>query len=207
MALDATGYFHHLKSYLNMDFYAIHPNMHGELSLKETIFTSDGEVNQSITLNISGEAFAIKLDARESARPKNKGKQHPLFHFLNDEGKPWSKRCDFVIFQLYRKSIRVYCLEYKYKSIPVESAMAQLKASENWCRALYATINIYTGQKRKLKLTKYVLSCCDEDRVGAYLDAENKYLTRDPSVRHYPYSEIDGQQLHELEHATIEAIG
>jgi len=62
MALDAKGYFQHLKSYLNMDYYAIEKNMHNKLKLVEKIHTPDGDKEIKIILNVEGEAFAFKLD-------------------------------------------------------------------------------------------------------------------------------------------------
>ena len=68
MALDAAGYFHHLKSYINTDYYGIFPNMHGVLSLVEKITTPDGEIDQNVDLVVEGDAFAIKLDTQYSLR-------------------------------------------------------------------------------------------------------------------------------------------
>lgn len=210
MTVNAAGYFHHLKSYLNTDYYGIFPNMHGILTLDERITTPDGEIDQNISLGVKGEAFAIKLDTQyslKSARPSKDSKAKPLFHFLDNEGKPWSRRCDFVIFYLNKTRIEIHCFEFKYKSIPVDSVITQLGSSENWCRALASTINIYTGQKKKAHLYKYVLSCCDVDRAAAYLDGDSKYLTREPGIRHYFYEEIDGKHIHELEHCAHKSIG
>jgi hypothetical protein len=120
MALDAQGYFQCLKSYLDLDYYATATNMHDELCLVEKIYTPDGEKEISLKLKVEGDAFAFKLDMlNEQKGHPQKGKHLPLFHFLNNEGKPWSRRCDFVIFHLYKKRIKIYCLEFKYKSYGV----------------------------------------------------------------------------------------
>ncbi|NVK56638.1 MAG: hypothetical protein HWE26_13585 [Alteromonadaceae bacterium] len=200
MALDAQGYFQYLRSYLNMEYYAVETNIHQELLLKEKIYIPEGEKNIEVKLFVDGDAFAIKLD-----KEKSRGQHHPLFHFLDNEGKPWSKRCDFIIFHLHKRKIKVYCLEFKYKSLPVDSIIAQLKSSEDWCRSLWSIINIYTAKKKRLNLTKYVLSF--HENPERYLDDNNKYLTRDPSIRHYLYTELDGTNLHELEHVMVESIG
>ena len=208
--MDAKGYFQHLKSYLNLDYYATLPNMHGELKLKEKIFTDDGEKNIEVKLLVDGEAFAIKLDKEPVKVKKNndqRGNHLPLFHFLDDQGKPWSRRCDFIVFHLYKNKLKVYCFEFKYKSLPADSVVAQLKSSENWCKSLYSIINIYTSQKKRFKLTKYALTYCDEAKAAVYLDENNKYLAKDPSIRHYHYDEIDGMALHDLEHEAVETIG
>lgn len=206
MALDAQGYFQYLNSYLNMDYYAIETNMHNELKLKEKISIPDGYKEIEILFKIEGEAFAFKLDKiNDEPKHPRKGKRLKLFHFLNDEGKPWSRRCDFVIFHLHKKKIKVYCFEFKYESLPVAGIISQLKASEDWCRSVYSIINIYTNKRKRINLTKYVLSYCEEPEK--YLDRVGKYLKRDPSIRHYHYDDVNGINLHDLEHETIEVIG
>ncbi|ASK79131.1 hypothetical protein CF386_08665 [Paraphotobacterium marinum] len=208
MTLDARGYFQHLKSYLNTDYYAIHPNMHNVLKLKENIFTSDGEKEIEIEVPLlveQGEAFAIKLDTRISlkkggnSKKGNKNDHQPLFHFLDDQGKPWSKRCDFIIFHQHKKALKIYCFEFKYKSLPADSVVAQLTASELWCKALQSTIKIYTTHKKTMKLAKFALTYCDKVKVETYLDPDKKFLSKDPSIRHYHYDEISGLALNQLD--------
>jgi hypothetical protein len=203
VALDAVGYFHHLKSYFNLGYYAVPIPNPGEVVLKEKIDVGKRDKKEFIVrLEYVGEAFAIKLD-----KEVRRGHHEPLFHFLDNQGKPWSKRCDFVIFQLHNRQIKAYCLEFKNQSVDAESVVAQLTASERWCRALNSTIEIYTGHKRKIKLTKYLVTDCDPAKASTYLDAANEYLSRDPSIRHYCYSEIDGMSLGDLEHAIVETVG
>ncbi len=202
MALDAVGYFHHLKSYLNLGYYAVPIPNSGELVLKEKIDVGGRKKEFVVKLDYAGEVFAIKLD-----KEVRRGHQEPLYHFLDNQSKPWSKRCDFVIFQLYSRQLKAYCLELKNQSIDAESVVAQLSASECWCRALNATIDIYTGHKKKIKLTKYLVTDCTQDRAATYLDVANEYLSRDPSIRHYFYSEINGMSLSDLEHAIVQTVG
>ncbi len=202
MALDAAGYFHHLKSYFNLAYYAVPIPNPGELVLKEKIDVGGRKKEFIVKLNYVGDVFTIKLDT-----PNKRGNHEPLFHFLDNQSKPWAKRCDFVIFQLHNRQIKAYCLEFKNESVDSESVEAQLKASERWCRALNATIDIYTGHKKKIKLTKYLITACTEERAATYLDAANEYLSRDPSIRHYFYSEINGMSLSDLEHAIVETVG
>jgi hypothetical protein len=205
MALDAKGYFQHLKSYLNTDYYAIQPNMHKVLKLKEKIFTSDGDIDIEVPLLVEeGEAFAIKLDTKVSLKTGNskminKNDHQPLFHFLDDQGKPWSKRCDFIIFHQHKKAVKIYCFEFKYKSLPADSVVAQLSASELWCKALQSTIKIYTTHKKTMKLAKFALTYCDATKASTYLDENNRYLSKDPSIRHYHYDEISNMPLHHLD--------
>ena len=205
MALDAKGYFQHLESYLNTDYYAIQPNMHNVLKLKEKIFTSDGDIDIEVPLLVEeGEAFAIKLDTKVSLKTgngkmANKNDHQPLFHFLDDQGKPWSKRCDFIIFHQHKKAVKIYCFEFKYKSLPADSVVAQLSASELWCKALQSTIKIYTTHKKTMKLAKFALTYCDATKASTYLDENNRYLSKDPSIRHYHYDEISNMPLHHLD--------
>jgi len=205
MALDAKGYFQHLKSYLNTDYYAIQPNMNNILKLKEKIFTNDGDKEIEVPLLVEeGEAFAIKLDTKVSlksgnSKMPNKNDHQPLFHFLDDQGKPWSKRCDFIIFHQHKKAVKVYCFEFKYKSLPADSVVAQLSASELWCKALQSTIKIYTTHKKTMKLSKFALTYCDEAKAATYLDPDKKFLSRDPSIRHYHYDEVSDLALHQLD--------
>ena len=165
MALDAQGFYNCLYSYLNMKYYSIQTNMHNKLKLREKISIPDGYTEINICFSIEGKAFAFKLDKLndEKGHPR-KGQHLELFHFLDNEGKPWSRRCDFVIFHLYQNRIKVYCLEFKYKSLPIDGIISQLKASEDWCKSLCAIIRIYTGKRKRLNLTKYVLSYCDDPR-------------------------------------------
>ena len=202
MALDAAGYFHHLKSYFNLSFYAVPIPNPGELVLKERILVGGKKKEFVVKLNYTGQVFAIKLD-----KEVKRGHYEPLFHFLDNQGKPWSKRCDFVIFQLHGRQLKAYCLEFKNQSVDAEGVVAQLTASERWCRALNATIDIYTGHKKKIKLTKYLVTDCSSERAATYLDVANEYLSRDPSIRHYLYSEINGKSLRDLEHTIVETIG
>ncbi len=125
MALSATGYFHHLRSYFNLSYYAVPILNEGELVLKEKILVGGKKKDFVVKLNYAGEVFAIKLD-----KEVKRGHHEPLFHFLDNQGKPWSKRCDFVIFQLHSRQIKAYCLEFKNQSVDAEGVVAQLTASE-----------------------------------------------------------------------------
>jgi hypothetical protein len=42
--------------------------------------------------------------------------------------------------------------------------------------------------------------------VQGLLDAQEKYLQRDHTIRHYRYSELDGMALENLENSNIEMI-
>src|SRR5690606_32283004 len=199
MALTATGYFNCLKSYLNPHHYGEQQVSPDEIVLKEKIFGQSGTKPKEYrgTLKTSGEVLVIKLDTKKN------GSTVPLFHFLDDNAKPWSKRCDFVVFNLLKSRLSVYCLEFKSESIP-HDVKDQLKASVDWIKALHSTVNAYTGNKFRMNVTKYVLS--DHADPSPYLDSDRKYLQRDHTIRHYRYMEINGAALADLENSNVEVI-
>lgn len=200
MALNAQGYFNCLKSYLNTNHYGESQANGSEMVLREKVFGQSGTkpIEYKVSLQTTGECLVIKLDAKNS-----KGSSLPLFHFLNDNAKPWSKRCDFVVFNLRKSKLFVYCIEFKSGNIP-HDVPDQLKASVDWLKALHATINAYTTKHSTLHATKYVLSSHPDP--AAYLDAEGKYLQRDHTIRHYRYADLDGMALADLENSNIESI-
>ncbi|MBU1169684.1 MAG: hypothetical protein KKD44_08990 [Proteobacteria bacterium] len=200
MALNAQGYFNCLKSYLNTNHYGEVQAKDGEILLKDKGFGKSGTkpIEYKVCLQTTGETLVIKLDAKN-----NKGSTPPLFHFLDDNAKPWSKRCDYVVFNLRRNSLFVYCLEFKSESIP-QDVPDQLKASVDWLKALHATIKAYTAKGSMMKATKFVLS--NHPDPGPYLDDEGKYLQRDHTIRHYRYDDVNGLSLTDLENSNIEMI-
>ena len=201
MALNAQGYFNALRSYLNTKNYAVTETDGDHLVLKEKVYPPGEKdpITQKVRLQLAGEALVINLDKKNK-----RGSSDPLFHFLDDQSKPWSKRCDYVIFHRHRERLNAFCLEFKSSSLP-DSLVDQLEASEAWCRTLHSLVKHYTGKSKKIRLTKYVLSC--HPNPPSYLDPEGKYLQRDHSIRHYLYSEIDGLSLNDLENTNVECIG
>lgn len=200
MPINAQGYFNALRSYLNTAHYEVTEVDAGCVVLKEKIYLPGNQRHEiKVRLGIPGEALVINLDKKN-----NRGNSDPLFHFLDDTAKPWSKRCDFVIFHLHQNQLNVLCFEFKWATLPADSVVDQLKASESWCRALHSIIKLYTAKAKRLYLTKYVLSC--HPNPAPYLDGAGKYLQRDHSIRHYLYSDIDGMSLDALENTNIETI-
>ncbi len=200
MPISTQGYFNALRSFLNTSYYGIVQAEAGKVVLKEKLFVH-GErkpIEQKVKLSVPGEAIAVNLDKKNS-----KGNTEPLFHFLDDNGKPWSKRCDFVVFHRHREKVHAYLFEFKSGSFP-EGLVDQLEASEAWCRSLHSIIKLYTGKAKRLYLTKYVLS--SHANPQAYLDSSGKYLKREHSIRHYLYTEIDGMALDALENTNVEVI-
>lgn len=200
MPLNAQGYFNALRSYLNTADYEVRDTDTGRILLKEKVFIggSPRPVEYRVRLGVTGEALVINLDKKNRS-----GNSDPLFHFLNDNAKPWSKRCDFVVFHRLRERINVHLFEFKSATFP-DGLVDQLEASESWCRALRSTIKHYTGDAKPLYLTKFVLSC--HPNPAPYLDAAGKYLQRDHSIRHYLYSDVDGISLDALENTNVETI-
>jgi hypothetical protein len=198
MSLNVQGYFNALRSYLNAE-YEVTDTDAGRIVLKEKVFVggSPKPVVYKVRLGVTGEALVINLDKKKN------GNSEPLFHFLNDNAKPWSKRCDFVVFHRVKERINVHLFEFKSTTFP-DALVDQLDASEAWCRALHSTIEHYTGDGKRLYLTKFVLSC--HPNPVLYLDAAGKYLQRDPSIRHYLYQDIDGLALDALDNTNVETI-
>jgi hypothetical protein len=200
MSLNAEGYFNALRSYLNTAHYGITETDGGRIVLKEEIYPagSTTPVDQKVRLTVPGEALVINLDKKG-----RNGRSEPLFHFLDDTAKPWSKRCDYVVFHRRRERLSVLCVEFKSASLP-DSLVDQLDASEAWCRALHSTVKLYTGKAKRIHLTKFVFSC--HANPAPFLDKAGKYLQRDHSIRHYLYSEVDGLSLDALENTNVETI-
>jgi hypothetical protein len=149
MPLNAQGYFNALRSYLNTAHYEVTETDGGRIVMKEKVFVaaSATPVEYRVRLSVTGEALVINLDKKN-----RNGNSDPLFHFLNDNAKPWSKRCDFVIFHRKRERINVHCFEFKSGSFP-DALVDQLTASEAWCRVLRSAIRHYTGHAKPLYLS------------------------------------------------------
>ncbi|HCK93996.1 MAG TPA: hypothetical protein DHW71_13455, partial [Gammaproteobacteria bacterium] len=177
MAVDPKKYFRGLRSYLNTNEYEVTKRDNERILLEEKIFLKGGADRiQKVRFAYSGDVIVFQLD-----RKTRNGNSDPLFHFFDDNAKPWSKRCDFVIFQLLNKKINVYCIEFKSASLP-DGLVDQLKASEVWCKAVHSIIGLYTGEKKRLHLKKFVFSCMDDP--SRYVD-DDGYILRDHSIRHY----------------------
>jgi hypothetical protein len=210
MPLNAQGYFNALRSYLNTEHYEVRDIEGDQIVMSEKIFVANQTkpVEYKVRLKVTGEALVINLDTKRSQNGKQKGSRSgnqspPLFHFLDDNAKPWSKRCDFVVFHRVKERINVHCFEFKSATFP-DALVDQLEASEAWCRALRSTIKHYTGDAKPLRLTKFVLST--HPNPAPYLDAAGKYLQRDHSIRHYLYKDIDGLALDALDNTNVDTI-
>lgn len=203
MTLAASTYFEHLKAYLNSD-YIVHDGMDGKVILTEKYFrpedTRPQKRNLELLLPSDGMAFKLDHDEFETKRGKTKP---ALFHFLDDQAKPWAKRCDFVIFYVQGQKFRADCIEFKSKSLTADKIVPQLRAGANWVHSLKRTIEQYTGDKRKIHLRKFVFA--ENDNPGAYLEP-NRQLRADPSIRYYHFDEVHGQPLADLLNTSVQEI-
>lgn len=201
MAITSESYFRALKDYLNTQDYEVTEVESDKVVIKDKVYLPGEQKpkDKRVRLKAPGEALVINLDKKNM-----RGNSDPLFHFLDDNAKPWAKRCDFVIFHLHRNQIAAICIEFKSGSFP-DSLVDQMNAGAAWCRSLHSVIKHYTGKTKRMHITKYVLTCCQNR--DPYLDGEKKYLLRDNSIRHYLYDEIDGMSLDNLENQYVETIG
>ena len=199
MELNAQGYLNFLRLHLNVKDYEKSLVRNDEIALREKVFgrTGDKPKEYRVKLKVTGDVLVIKLDA------KVRGKSLPVFHFLDDTGKPWSKRCDFVVFNARGDDLFVYCIEFKSESIP-HDVQYQLKASADWIRSLHAIVRSYTTKTTVMRLTRFVLS--NTVNLQDHLDAEGKYLKRDHTIRHYRYADLNGAALADLENSNVEVI-
>jgi hypothetical protein len=206
VTLDATTYFEHLKAYLN-DEYIVHDGTGGEVVLKGQHFV-DGDPKPKVRivkLHLSQLGMAFKLDSDDFVNPAKSTKniKPALFHFLDATAKPWSRRCDFLIFRTHNRALYADCIEFKSKSLSAEKIVPQLKAGICWCRSLKHTIEHYTGDRRKIRLRKFVFA--ENDNPNAYLNP-NRQLKADPSIRYYHFNEVQGQALADLQNASVQEI-
>jgi hypothetical protein len=201
MAITAESYFSALRDYLNTKHYAVTEVENDKIVIKDKVLLPGASKpkDKRVRLKVPGDGLVINLD-----RKNNQGNSDPLFHFLDDESKPWAKRCDFVIFHLHQKKISALCIEFKSGSFPI-GLVDQMNAGAAWCRSLHSVIKHYTGITKRMSITKYVFSC--HESPDRFLDDENKYMRRDHTIRHYLYDNIDGMSLDELENTHIETIG
>ena len=203
MSLDAATYFQHLKAYVNSR-YVVHDGEGGEVILKEKYFQT-GETRartRKIALGLSGLGMAFKLDHDQVELQRKKSKP-ALFHFLDDNAKAWSKRCDFVIFRTHGRSFFADCIEFKSKSISAENIVPQLRAGVSWCRSLKRTIEHYTGDSRSIRIRKFVFGT--NENPGNYVDAQGQ-LNADPSIRYYHFDDVNGQPLADLQNTSVTEI-
>jgi hypothetical protein len=203
VTLDAPSYLGHLRAYVN-NRYVIHDGKGGEVILREKYFlaTATRARTRKIRLLLPGPGLAFKLDHDQAELERKKSKP-PLFHFLDDTAKPWSKRCDFVIFYLSGRAFYADCIEFKSKSLSADKIVPQLKAGTCWVHSLKRTIEHYTGDRRRIRLRKFVFA--ENENPNAYVDV-NRQLNADPSIRYYHFDEVHGRPLADLHNNSVQEI-
>jgi hypothetical protein len=203
MSLDAATYFQHLRAYVNGD-YIMHDGTAGKIVLREAYFRPEDTKpkERTVELLLSGLGMAFKLDHDDFEQSKNKAKP-ALFHFLNDIAKPWSKRCDFVVFYVCGRAFYADCIEFKSKSLTAEKIVPQLKAGACWVSSLKRTIENYTGDRRPIRVRKFVFA--ENTNPDVYIDS-NRQLIADPSVRYYHFDEVQGRPLASLQNVSVQEI-
>lgn len=203
MTLAAGTYFEHLKAYVNSAYIMDHGAC-GKVVLVEKYFRPEDVKPQErkIELLLPSAGMAFKLDHDDFETGKGKSKP-ALFHFLDDNAKPWSKRCDFVVFYVNGRAFCADCIEFKSKSLSADKIVPQLKAGVCWVASLKRTIEHYTGDKRKIRLRKFVFA--ENDNPDPYLDG-NRQLNADPSIRYYHFDEVQAQSLADLQNTSVQEI-
>jgi hypothetical protein len=203
MSLAASTYFQHLKAYVNGE-YVMHDGEGGKVILTETYFRAEDVKPQvrKVELQLPGDGMAFKLDNDDFEHSKKKAKP-ALFHFLDDTSKPWSKRCDFVIFYVNGRAFHADCIEFKSRSLTADKIVPQLRAGACWVSSLKRTIEHYTGDTRRIRMRKFVFA--DNANPDAYLDP-NRQLLADPSIRYYHFDEVHGQSLTQLQNSSVQEI-
>ena len=204
MTLDASTNFRYLRAYVN-DHYVTHDGDGGEVVLREKYFPPPPATRaktRKLQLLLPGPGLAFKLD-HDQFQLGNRNSKPPLFHFLDDNAKPWSKRCDFVIFYVNRRAFCADCIEFKSGSIAGSGVREQLRAGAYWVRSLKKTIEHYTGDTRRIRVRKFLFG--DREDAGAYLDS-GRQLNADPSIRYHHFDEVQGRPLVDLQNTSIQEI-
>ncbi len=168
MTLDAPTYLMHLRAYVN-NRYVAHDGTGGEVVLRAKYFPANVTRFhiRAIRLLLPGPGLDFKLDHDQAELQRKKNKP-PLFHFLDNNAKPWSKRCDFVIFYVNCQTFHADCIEFKSKSLTANKIVPQLMAGMFWVKALKQTIEYYTGDKRKIRLRKFIFA--ENEKPDPYID-------------------------------------
>lgn len=202
MTVAAANYFRHLRAYLASD-YIVDNGENGNLTLIEKYYTAESTelLTRTVQFGFAGEAFAINLDKKEGSKKHGTSISPKLFNFLEDSGQPWSKKCDFVIFQRHQRNVFAYCVEFKSDSVNVDNITKQLKAGVCWVQSLKRVIEHYCEVKHAIKVKKFVF--CSRDDVSPYVDADGKYLVREPSIRLYRYADLNGMSLEQLDNTSV----
>ena len=87
MAITSESYFGALRDYLNTKHYEVTEVENEKVVIKDKVLLNGATMpkDKKVRLQVIGEALVINLDK------KIRGSSKPLFHFLDDESKPWAK--------------------------------------------------------------------------------------------------------------------
>lgn len=204
MSLGAQTYFKHLRAYVN-DSYVLHDGAGREVILQEKYFPPPPETRaktRKLRLILLASELAFKLDHDRHQLNQKKGKP-ALFHFLDDNAKPWSKRCDFVIFYVNRRAFCADCIESNSGSIAGSAIRDQLRAGVCWVRSIKKIIEHYTGDAQTIRVRKFLFG--DKEDADLYLDTKRQ-LNADPSIRYYHFDEANGQPLTTLQNTSEQKV-
>ncbi len=203
MALTTDAYFGHIKACIHPDYLQDRGD-NETLTLKER---QDGKVVQEVSFPFEGHAFSVNLDLPLPPRRKGEPEKRDaprLFRFLDDDAKPWARKCDFVVFHRMPTGIFAYLIEFKSNGIDQAAIKAQLDAGANWLKSMKRVVEHYFGHNHSLFVQKFVFS--SNTNPGAYLDAQGKYLRSDPAIRFYHYDHLKELALGDLENNMADEI-
>ena len=108
-----------------------------------------------------------------------------------------------MIFYVNGRAFHADCIESKSKSLSADKIVPQLRAGTSWVHTLKRTIGYYTGDKRRIRLRKFVFA--ENENSGLYIDG-NRQLNADPSIRYYHFDEVQGRPLADLQNTTVQEI-
>lgn len=158
---------------------------------------------RNVRMLLPGPGFAFKLDRDHIDELENKRQPPRLFHFLDNHGQPWSKRCDFVIFYVRGRCFHADCIEFKSSFLDMKDVALQLSAGAAWVQSLKKTVHHYTGYTRRIYVRKFVFGT--NKNPDKFLD-ENKQLLEDCSIRYYHFDEVQNQNLTDLENQSVQTV-
>ncbi|WP_323810405.1 hypothetical protein [Sphingobium baderi] len=166
------------------------------VNLRERVRLEDGKRKEyTVRMPFEGDAFTVKLDINGGSNP-------PLYHFLmENDGRPWAKRCDFVVFHRLPSAIYCYLFEFKSNYINAVDIAAQLDSGVGWLNSFHRILHNYTSETFPLAVQKFALTANRD--LGPFVDETGKYLKHDPTVRLYHYQELTDLNLADLENRHV----
>jgi len=166
------------------------------INLRERVRLEDGKRKEyTVRMPFEGEAFTVKLDVNGGSNP-------PLYHFLmENDGRKWAKRCDFVVFHRLPTAIYCYLFEFKSNYIDAVDIATQLDSGICWLRSFQRILHHYTSETFPIAAQKFALTSNRDP--SAFVDGSGKYLSHDPTIRLYHYQELADLNLADLENRHV----